>query len=155
MIIYSVWKTHLSSNMHLYTNHIFSCNSVATIPLSLIACVFSYIAWNTAQISLFSPLIYPCFLSVLLIRIHVGKVRSSSVQQLQSTSHAQLQYGCQPAYASKIIWQDSKKTKGLTSARPVQLKRWLQLLWTSLWGCLSRVNMVQHEPPTKVNWLRL
>lgn len=47
--------------------------------------------------------LHPCLSSVLLIRNHVGKVRPSSVQQLQPSSHAQLQYGCQPAYASKNI----------------------------------------------------
>lgn len=36
----------------------------------------------------------PFFSSVLLIRIHVGKIRSSSAQQLQPTSHAKFQCGC-------------------------------------------------------------
>ncbi|XP_016888332.1 paired box protein Pax-6-like isoform X2 [Cynoglossus semilaevis] len=66
------------------------------------------------------------YTSVLLIGISVGKTRSSSVQWIQHTSHAQLQYGCQPPHASlqsnlvllHAAHQFSRKWKKLRDIHP-------------------------------------
>lgn len=49
-----------------------------------------------------------CFslFSVLSFRIHSGKVRSSSVQQLWPTGSTELQHGSQPSHAGQKVSQD-------------------------------------------------
>lgn len=74
--------------VELWVSHWRTFSWTNSLPISHRLCC---IAWDPVQISLS---LHPCLSSVLLIGIHVGKVRSSSVQQLQPTSHAHLQHGC-------------------------------------------------------------